>query len=372
MNSLPTFSGKSLTRSFVLVLSFSLAFMLLWLMLTTQTITAEVEPVETGDLAYLESEKGVHVDERLLQDEWLSAADGQAPAFMPVVNTPLQAGASQAVTPTFVGTGQSIGNAVSNDVKLGDLNGDGTLDAFVANKGANKIWYNDGFGYFWDSGQTPGEGDSRGVALGDIDNDGDLDAVVVNHSNVMTDEVWINSSGKFKRNQFLSAKDNDGEAPIHIVCRWNNLLMVQWFVETNPQTIDERDNDGWTTLHWAANRGHTHVVEWLLQQCPELYHVKTHDGSTATELATDRETVNMMESYGRLVDATEESYFDDLVQWNEDEPFGSSSVYMMVRRRVDLVCQQWNKGQQHRLAADNDRQKCLKRQRCNTDDHTND
>jgi len=46
----------------------------------------------------------------------------------------------------------------------------------------------------------------------------------------------------------------------------------------------------------------------------------------------------MMESYGRLVGATDESFFDDLVNWNRAKPFGSSSLYMMVRRRVDLVC----------------------------------
>ncbi|MEM7394334.1 MAG: FG-GAP-like repeat-containing protein, partial [Verrucomicrobiota bacterium] len=95
----------------------------------------------------------------------------------------------------FVDNGQRLGVDgtlnLSGGVALGDLNGDGHLDAFVANfSQANRIWFNDGFGQFTESGQTLGSRSSSGVVLGDLDGDGDQDAWVINalHDNW----IWIN------------------------------------------------------------------------------------------------------------------------------------------------------------------------------------
>lgn len=79
----------------------------------------------------------------------------------------------------------SFGGQNSHDVRLGDLDGDGDLDAWVPNgHGAgvqrNEVWLNDGQGSFTDSGQRLGSSLSESVALGDVDLDGDLDAVVAN------------------------------------------------------------------------------------------------------------------------------------------------------------------------------------------------
>ncbi|MCI0588383.1 MAG: FG-GAP-like repeat-containing protein, partial [Planctomycetes bacterium] len=74
----------------------------------------------------------------------------------------------------------------SRTVALGDLNGDGTLDAFVGNYGEqNRLCLNDGTGVFTDVTVTslPALSDStEAVALGDVDGDGDLDAFVGNLS----------------------------------------------------------------------------------------------------------------------------------------------------------------------------------------------
>ena len=98
---------------------------------------------------------------------------------------------------TFTDSGQSLGSSKSFGVSLGDVDGDGDFDAFVANKGqSNKVWINDGNGTFTDSGQSLGTSDSRGVDLGDVDNDGDLDAFVANHNEA--DKVWLNDgNGSF-------------------------------------------------------------------------------------------------------------------------------------------------------------------------------
>jgi hypothetical protein len=84
---------------------------------------------------------------------------------------------------------------------LGDLEGDGDLDLFAAviapSQGRNtdpadRVLINDGSGDFADSGQRLGETDSTAVALGDLDGDGDLDALVGSGRGAV---VWINQGG---------------------------------------------------------------------------------------------------------------------------------------------------------------------------------
>ena len=86
---------------------------------------------------------------------------------------------------TFYYTGQgspTFGKYNSFGVALGDLDGDNDLDAFVANYygEANKVYFNDGLGIFSDAGQSLGSDNSYAVELGDLDGDGDLDSFIVN------------------------------------------------------------------------------------------------------------------------------------------------------------------------------------------------
>ncbi len=98
----------------------------------------------------------------------------------------------------FIDSGQTIGSSASFGIALGDLDGDGDLDAFVTNYNqANKIWLNNGSGNFTGSGQTLGSSPSWGVALGDLDLEGDLDAFVANTNN-QANKIWLNNrSGNF-------------------------------------------------------------------------------------------------------------------------------------------------------------------------------
>jgi hypothetical protein len=84
---------------------------------------------------------------------------------------------------------------------LGDVDGDGDLDALVGNGDlgtlgqANAVWVNDGTGQFTDGGQHLGRAPTRVVALVDLDGDGDLDAFVDNHT---ASQVWVNDgAGRF-------------------------------------------------------------------------------------------------------------------------------------------------------------------------------
>jgi hypothetical protein len=122
-------------------------------------------------------------------------------------------------TGIFSDSGQSLGcNEISYDVALGDVDGDGDLDAFVANLGmytsgrANDLWLNDGVGIFSKSSQSLGESHSTSVALGDLDNDGDLDAFVANRDD-QANKVWLNDGlGAFSEFQSLGSEDSESVA----------------------------------------------------------------------------------------------------------------------------------------------------------------
>lgn len=76
---------------------------------------------------------------------------------------------------------------------LGDLDGDGDLDAVFANPMQNnsQVWLNDSTGTFTDTGQkltTYG----HGVGLADFDEDGDLDAFITCHQFVKPSRIYLN------------------------------------------------------------------------------------------------------------------------------------------------------------------------------------
>jgi hypothetical protein len=108
----------------------------------------------------------------------------------------------------FRDSGQVLAHRWAHSVALGDLDGNGSLDAFFAcgepaTGTPNEVWLNDGKGHFLDSGLRLGSAFSWDVALADLNGDGRLDAFVANLrlidspknrpiSSGVPAEVWLN------------------------------------------------------------------------------------------------------------------------------------------------------------------------------------
>jgi len=91
----------------------------------------------------------------------------------------------------FADSGQELAFGAGRAVALGDMDGDGDLDVFIANSpGPNIALLNDGTSQFSDEGHRLGGADSIGMALGDLDDDGDLDALAGNEGDAS--RVWLN------------------------------------------------------------------------------------------------------------------------------------------------------------------------------------
>ena len=103
--------------------------------------------------------------------------------------------------------GPTIGTNSAEKVAVVDLNGDGSLDIFLACIGPDEVWVNDGKGDFSDSKLRLGKEWSWEVAVGDVNKDGLPDLFVVNLGVDQTAppekmmqgrfaEVWLNTSPK--------------------------------------------------------------------------------------------------------------------------------------------------------------------------------
>ena len=109
--------------------------------------------------------------------------------------------------------GTTFGEAdYTENVDLGDIDGDGDLDAVFANVSGGRVWLNDGNANFTATAQTLPN--SVNAALGDLDGDGDLD-VFLTRTSTSPDEVWLNDgSGHFI---------NSGQAIGNFQSRWVKL-----------------------------------------------------------------------------------------------------------------------------------------------------
>ncbi|MDX1671222.1 MAG: FG-GAP-like repeat-containing protein [Balneolaceae bacterium] len=150
----------------------------------------------------------------------------------------------------FSDSGLRLGNNLSQDVKLGDLDGDGDLDAFVFNDDVldvqeNRVYFNQGDSLLQDSGQRLGSYRSIDGELGDVDGDGDLDAFFGTWENGC--RVWLNDGeGNFSNsNQVIGSDENreiklgdfDGDGDLDALVINDFSSVVVWFNDGTGQYI---------------------------------------------------------------------------------------------------------------------------------------
>jgi len=101
--------------------------------------------------------------------------------------------------------------AATNNIALGDLDGDGDLDAVFSNMHSfgSRVYLSDGHGQFTATEQLLTQ-DGHGVDIGDLDADGDLDVVIACNSDRHSSTVYFNDG---KANFTASPQDLGDSLP---------------------------------------------------------------------------------------------------------------------------------------------------------------
>jgi hypothetical protein len=137
----------------------------------------------------------------------------------------------------FQYAGQPLGQGILAAVELGDVNGDGAIDAVLCgwrntdtDPCPNRVLLNDGQGRFTETGQVFDEAlrHSHGLALGDLDRDGDLDIVLVTQQEPFARLCLNDGKGRFTAGRTLGTNgvekvavvdlDGDGSLDIFLAC----------------------------------------------------------------------------------------------------------------------------------------------------------
>lgn len=101
----------------------------------------------------------------------------------------------------FKKSSSRFGTSESNGIAAGDIDGNGTLDLYIANNNRNHIWLNDGWGKFSLKEHYLGGRISTGILLSDLDNNGTLD-IVLTFNNAKIKTFHNNGSGEFTEGEY--------------------------------------------------------------------------------------------------------------------------------------------------------------------------
>ncbi len=202
----------------------------------TYSVSGADEIRETLDLVNMFTAKDISGDTGYSETSVMGDIDGDGDLDIYVANSDNQQnklwindGSGNFSAHDITGDGGS-----SKSASMGDVDGDGDLDIYVANSDnqQNKLWINDGSGNFSAQDISGDTDSSYGAVMGDVDGDGDLDIYVANFSGHQN-KLWINDglgnfsaqdiSGDtgFSTGQVMGDVDNDGDLDIYVANDYN-------------------------------------------------------------------------------------------------------------------------------------------------------
>ena len=161
----------------------------------TAAVCTGTPPVKQGEdyCAILESLGATCSDEEIVRDGPIVTARQRSRYFVAGVIEAIATPTSPAQTVSLAESAQAFDARGTYQAGLGDLDGDGDLDAVFANPLTHdsEVWLNDGTGVFVDTDQQLTRY-GHGVGVADLDGDGDLDAVIACHQFRTPSKVYLN------------------------------------------------------------------------------------------------------------------------------------------------------------------------------------
>ncbi len=212
----------------------------------------------------------------------LTAADLDGDGDMDVINANYSGGNVLWLNngdATFVTSAIGTANTFQG-VEHGDIDNDGDMDLFFAvNNDPHEVWLNNGDATF--SISTLGTGSSTEVTLGDLDGDGNLDAIVVNNFDQAADILLGNGDGTFASStlgsmtgQDVKMGDIDGDGDLDVIFAVNGSTQTFFlnngdgtFVSSaNVQSqmrgvsLGDMDGDGDLDIVYVTNNGNSRIL----------------------------------------------------------------------------------------------------------------
>ncbi|MBN1137923.1 MAG: VCBS repeat-containing protein [Anaerolineae bacterium] len=253
-------------------------------------------PVKHGQdyCAVLESQGAICSEELITRDGHIVTARQKSPYFVAgLIKVIMEAGAPAPIPLLQLGPQEFI-SPETFQAGLGDLDGDGDLDAVFANpmNNASEVWLNDGSGVLVNTGQRLTQY-GHGVGVADFDEDGDLDAFIACHQFVTPSRIYLNDgrgnlqdNGQDLGDTSISAGEvnlldlnGDGHIDVHVLYYDPKGLADKVYLNDGTGTFTDSglalDEE---TIAWGDLDG-DRDVDYFGKRWGEGYVVQLNDGS---------------------------------------------------------------------------------------------